>query len=340
MHRPAPHAVPLATTESNCHIAPGDELKKAFVDIIQKGRIAAGQCPALRPVFLKTHGIARGYLEIRRDLPNELRIGLLSGSRYPAWVRFSSDTLPAIHGFKTTVGIGVKLFGVPGKKLFGDANDVTLDLILQNHPVFFVDNAVEMCRFIHAGVVEGDYDLYLRDHPETSAILDAMAKPLGSVLASPYWSILPFALGPDRVVKYRLSPTLTVEPPLSPPSDPDYLAHDLAARLAGQGARLELMIQQRTDPATQPLDNAMTPWDETASPFTPVADLILPAQDIAAAGQAEAGENLSFNIWRVTAEHAPQGSLADARRGVYAAAATLRRTTNGVADSEPGSPSL
>jgi hypothetical protein len=58
-----------------------------------------------------------------------------------------------------------------------------------------------------------------------------MAKPVGSVLASPYWSGLPFAFGLDRFVKYKLEPTIEVPAPGTQPADPTYLGADLAQRL-------------------------------------------------------------------------------------------------------------
>jgi hypothetical protein len=103
--------------------------------------------------------------------------------------------------YKTTVGIGLKLFDVPGAKVFGDPEAQTFDLIFQNMDRFFVDTAAEMCAFTRAGVVEGDYPAYLKTHPRTAEILNAMAKPVGSVLGVRYWAILPFHLGPDRYVK-------------------------------------------------------------------------------------------------------------------------------------------
>ena len=75
-------------------------------------------------------------------------------SSFPAWVRFSSDTLPTDPDSKTTLGIGIKLFGVPGEKLLGDGD--THDFILQNFDIFFVDTAKDMCEFTRAGVVDGN----------------------------------------------------------------------------------------------------------------------------------------------------------------------------------------
>ena len=66
--------------------------------------------------------------------------------------------------------------------------------------------------------------------------------------------------------------------------------------------------------------------------------MILPPQDISARGQADYGENLSWNIWRVTQDHKPAGSIAEVRRAVYAASAQQRRDVNGIPTGEPVSP--
>ena len=319
----------------DCGTNPVQSLTEMFVGMVQMGRIKRGQCPALRPVFLKPHGVVDGTFRIKPDLPANLRVGIFAGNEYRAWARFSSDTLPSINDYKTTVGAGIKLFGVPGKKIFGQEDDTTFDFILQNHDVFFVDTAKDMCEFTKAGVVDGDYDSYLRDHPKTAAILHAMAKPVGSVLASPYWSLMAFSFGGEQYVKYKLEPTISVPTPETGPADPTYLAADLAKRLAENAVSFRFMVQLRTDPATMPLDESTVAWDEKASPPIHVANLILHKQDVNARGQAQYGENLAWNIWRVTAEHTPQGSIADARRVVYSASSELRRGVNGVPDGEP-----
>jgi len=92
-----------------------------------------------------------------------------------------------------------------GRNALGEEGN-TADVIMQNFPVFFVDDAREMCEFTYAGVVAGDYPGYLARHPETAHILDAMAKVEGSVLTTTYWAILPFRCGAEHVVKYRLDP--------------------------------------------------------------------------------------------------------------------------------------
>jgi hypothetical protein len=119
------------------------------------------------------------------------------------------------------------------------------------------------------------------------------------------------------------------------PRTPLILAAGLEKRLKESEVRFRFMVQFRTNPEAMPLDEATVRWSEEASPPVHIADLVLPQQDISSRGQPSYGENLSWNIWRVTKEHTPQGSIADARRVVYAASADLRRNVNGISTGEP-----
>jgi hypothetical protein len=301
-------------------------LTELFVLRGQASRIARGQRPAERAVFRKLHGVARARFEPLPGLDPALAAGIFGQGDLAAWVRFSSDTSPMSADADSTLGVGIKLFGVSGSGLVIESD--TADLILQNYPVFFVDDLHEMVDFTYAGVVQGDYPGYLAAHPRTAEILDAMAKTEGSVLTTTYWGILPFHLG-GEIVKYRLTPDT---PAMNIPDDAnDYLAVDLAQRLAADEASFTFSVQVRIDPDTMPLDQATVEWPEEQSPFVPVARLRLPRQDVTIRGQADYGQNLSFNIWRTPAENRPSeaSSIAAARKEVYAAGADLRHGANG-----------
>lgn len=56
-----------ATPTVDCAADPIISLKTMFVGMVQGRRIAKGQCPALRPVFLKLHGVAAAQFNIRAD---------------------------------------------------------------------------------------------------------------------------------------------------------------------------------------------------------------------------------------------------------------------------------
>lgn len=311
-----------------------ERLKEMFVDIVQQNRINLGQSPAMRPVFLKPHGVAQGYFEMVPNLPSDLKVGVFALDKLEAWVRFSSDTTPSSSDLKTTCGMGIKLFGVKGEKLLGDGD--TQDFILQNYDIFFVDNAKEMADFTSAGVIDKDYDAYLAKHPKTKRILDEMAQVVGSTLTINYWSVLPYAFGEKRYVKYKLEPI--DQPEATPFNDPNYLAIDLESRLRQRSASFRFMVQFRTNPETMPLDEATVRWEESESEPIHIATLHLPQQDICANGQPEYGENLSYNPWHCLKEHEPQGSISDARKVVYQASVEKRHDANGIPTQEPQCP--
>ena len=159
----------------DCETDPIACLQHMFVDQVQGGRIKRGQSPARRPVFLRLHGALHGRLDIVPGLPADLRVGIF-GQRdsYSAWVRYSSDLPDGLPDLKSTVGIGIKLFGVQGDKVLPpEEAAVTADFLMQNINVFFVDNARDMCAFTQASLA-GTSDAWLKDHPKTQAILDAM----------------------------------------------------------------------------------------------------------------------------------------------------------------------
>ncbi|MGK5544292.1 LodA/GoxA family CTQ-dependent oxidase [Streptomyces sp. URMC 127] len=333
-------AVPGDSPEAlpGCAADPVAPLVAEFVDKRMGSRIAQGQDPVLRPVFVKCHGAARGVLTVDPALPPELCIGFLRAAEQrqglTAWVRFSSDVLPDRPDLRRTVGVGIKLFGVPGPKLLEqDSRAGTQDLILQNHDVFFVDTARDMCEF------QQDPVAYRNDHPLTDRILREMRKPEESVLTATYWGVLPYAFGADRHVKYKLVPggCPDGDPQAAPPDEnPSFFRGDLRHRLAAGEAVFDLMLQFRTDPDAMPLDRATVRWEESLSAPVKVARLTLHQQDVTARGQEAYADNLAWNPWHTLSEHQPVGSLGEARKVVYAASAARRRDANGVPVVEPG----
>lgn len=308
-------------------------LEDLFIEKTQKARIRQGQCPVRRPVFLNLNGVACGRFEVLGNLPESLQVGLFAqAGSYPAWVRYSCDIRDDQPVFQETVGLGIKLFGVPGLKcLAPDESTPTLDFLLQNHPVFFVRTASDMCQAFK------DFATWVQEHPETREVLDAMRKVVPSVLQSELWSVVPYRFG-TGYCKYKVVPEYV--PPAEEPNydDPAYLRKDLRARLAAGEARLHFMVQCWTSSEPAPIDDAMALWDERAMPGVHVATLTLPMQDIDARSQTEYGEALAYNPWRTLKAHEPVGSIAQARKVVYQASANVRRNYNGQTLGEPRIP--
>ena len=216
---------PSQDKSSSCWNCDGDitqvtqRLKEMFVEMGQKTRIENGQQPAERAVFRKQHGIAYGRFVVNKDIEEKFKIGIFAGDAYECAVRFSSDTGPTSPDLHSTLGVGLKLFGVDGPKLLGDGANA--DFIFQNIDRFFARDAQQMCSFTTAGVIDRDYDSYIAKHPELASILQAMTKEEASVLSASYWAILPFKLGDSQIVKYRLVPEDTYKG--TPFNDNNYL---------------------------------------------------------------------------------------------------------------------
>jgi hypothetical protein len=324
-----------------CDSDPIDALRRLFVDVFQGGALKRGRDPATRPVFLRLHGVVHGTFEVCAGLPKDLQVGLFARTQqFPVWVRFSSDVQPGRPDLKGTIGVAMKVFGVPNgrSQAATSPSTMTQDFVLQNHDVFFVDTAREMCEFTCL-TLNGRFDEYLNAHPTTARILSEMEKVVDSVLDAPYWSVLPYKFGEGRHVKYKLESMATPAATAAPNyTDPFYLRTDLERRLRAREARFRLLVQFQVDPQTMPLDRATVRWSETESVPIHVGTLVIPVQDLEQRGQRAYGENLAFNPWQGLPEHQPVGSLADARRVVYAASADNRRNMNGAPLGEPPSP--
>lgn len=323
-------------------------LRHMFCDLVQKKRVAQGQCPVRRPVFLRTHGIMKGTFTILDGLPEDLKQGMFKkAGDFPTYVRYSSDLSDGRPDWMSTIGIGIKVFGIEGEKMVSDDGANTADLLMQNVPFFFVDNASDMCNFTKASL-EGWGDDWVRQNaPQTNELLDKMAKPIRSVLETQLWSVVPFMLGLNNHCKYILRPgtsTFAGDPDIN---DPDFMAKDLAARMALGPVTLDILIQKRPDAAEYgeayidehfPLDRATVIWDEKIAVPVKVATIHLPQQNITVDEQEIYGDWLAFNIGRVPFDNQPVGSVAQARVSVYQTSANYRREMNGQPVTEPNTP--
>ncbi|MBS7253591.1 LodA/GoxA family CTQ-dependent oxidase [Flavobacterium branchiicola] len=343
----------IINNKSNDHLSCGCEdpiegLRYMFCELVQAKRVKQGQCPVRRPVFLRTHGIMKGNFVIHENLPKEFRHGMFKKSgNFPAYVRYSSDLSDGRPDWMSTIGIGIKIFGIPGEKVVSDDGAETADLLLQNVPFFFVDNASDMCNFTKASLEGWGDDWVQKNAPQTNELLDKMAKPIRSVLETELWSVVPFMLGPNNHCKYILRPgtsTFAGDPDIN---DPDFMAKDLEGRIALGPVTLDIYIQKRPDTSQFdkayieehfPLDRATVTWDEKIAIPVKIATIELPQQDITNEEQKIYGDWLSFNIGRVPEANQPVGSIAQARVSVYQTSADYRRKENNQPLTEPTKP--
>jgi len=317
-----------------------NDIRRMFVDEIQVPRIVNNnQTPAKRAAFAKTHGAVYGTFQVSDNLPQKYQLGIFKpGNSYNAWVRYSSDIAQTAPDLNSTVGIGIKLFDVPGKKsMEQEPNGTTLDFILQNTEVFFASDAVDMANFKSAAIA-GNLDAFLVQNPELAAVLESMEKKVNSLLREPLWSCVPYKFG-DDYCKFSLRAETVPDPDRAPDVNANnYLAQDLAQRLMNGEVKLSFYVQIRNNPATQSIISARSLWDEREAIPVKVATLILYKQNIKARQQQEYGESLSFNLWRTLAEMEPVGSIAEARKVTYLSSSEVRRNVNGQSIGEPMMP--
>jgi hypothetical protein len=150
------------------------------------------------------------------------------------------------------------------------------------------------------------------------------------VATQTYWSRGAIAWGQRVAVRYLLEPPRAVVKGDMPPAarkDPDYLAHEAAARLAAGDIVFHLYVQRFEDEETTPIEDTSRVW---GSPPQKIAVLTIPqrADHGGPAGVVEPkARTLDFNPWNTTDEFRPLGNLNRARKVAYDASAACRCAT-------------
>jgi hypothetical protein len=291
----------------------------------------------------KTHGLVRGHVTVRDDLPQELRQGIFKELRsYPAWIRFSGpgpDSPPDIEdvGF---MSMTIKLMDVPGPKLLDDEK-FTQDLLGVCTPTFVTPDVLANAE-LQAQLLKRTPLYYFFD-PRQSHVLDFLMQSLWnetqtSPLECRYYSCTPYLLGQGRAMLYSMRPRTTVRSKIAdlPRRPPDnYLRDNMIATLSEQDVVFDLLLQIQTDPHAMPIENAAVRWPESLSPFIPAATIHIPAQRFDSPEQLRFASRLSYTPWHCIPDHRPLGNQNRARRRMYYELSRLRFSKNQVAHYEP-----
>ena len=298
----------------------------------------------LRVGNTKTHGVVRGEVIIRDDVPVHMRHGIFAQARtYKSWVRFSGPG-PDSPADIDDVGFGsiaIKMMGVPGEKLLADEKH-TQDLICVSTPTFVTPDVVENAKLQVQSNLRGTPIMYFL-RPGATHILDFLMQGLWnetktSPLESQYWSCVPYLLGDGQAMMYSVRPKVWTRSripnlPFRPPDN--YLRDALLDTLAVREVEFDILVQVQTDPHRMPIENAGVRWPEKHSPWVPVATLRLPRQAPAWAAQFALAHRLSYNPWHCIKEHRPLGNQSRARFDMYHTLALLRQTENHTPHIEP-----
>jgi hypothetical protein len=340
LRRPAESDVPAQETPLPDEDAQLDAIL-ASMAAFMRARYTAGGFE--RAGNTKTHGVLRGRFIVAPDLPPALRHGILAQPRdYPAWVRFAGpgpESPPDIEDVGV-LSIGVKVMGVPGPKLLEDER-FTQDFSGISAPTFTTPDVRENARLQRA-ILDGlplFYFLNLRHPHLLDAIMQGLwARTQTSPLETPYWSCVPYLLGPGQAMRYSFRPQGNARSrvprlPLRPPDN--YLRDAMAATLAQHEVAFDLLVQLQTDPRRMPIENASVLWPERLSPPLRVATLLLPAQSFNSPAQLRFAGSLSINPWHALPEHRPLGNQNRARRRLYQELSRLRQSMNATPHREP-----
>lgn len=292
----------------------------------------------------KTHGLVRGTVTVRDDIPDRMRKGIFATQRsYPAWIRFSGPG-PDVPRDIQDVGFGsmaIKLMDVPGPKIMDDEK-FTQDLICICTPTFVTPDTRENAKLQDWSL--RDMPIYYFLNPKDSHLLDLLMQSLWNEtqynpLGQRYYSCVPYLLGGGQAMQYSFAPRTKVDrniPGIPFGKVPDnYLRDNMVKTLAKHPVEFDLQLQLQTDPHRMPIENAAVRWPEKLSPFIPVATIHIPAQTFDSQAQFDFTRRLTLNPWHCLHEHRPLGNQSRARRRMYYELSRYRQKMNSTSHAEP-----
>ena len=336
-------------------------------DYIARSVSAEGAGGAVRDAHAKGYGVARGEVEILDGLPDEYAQGIYATpGRHGALIRFSNGSPHAGADVRlgSSVGLAVKMFDVAGPTLLDDEPDTrTFDYTCINGPIFFCNTLEHYLFFQDLFLQASTYFAHGRagEHrflsdfltgkgtfeqedwawDELLAMLRLQQTPSVNVLLSSFWTMGAVRHG-SCIAKVRIAPDpyfaeAVTRRDIEPGLASEETRPALVAELKEHPYAFDIQVQLCTDITRMPIDDLTVEWPESLSPYVTVARLRIPQQDISGPDNIEKMDALSFTPWRVTAEHAPLGSLMRSRKEVYRHSSLLRHALHHQKRAEPAS---
>jgi hypothetical protein len=216
-----------------------------------------------------------------------------------------------------------------------------------NHPVFFSPDVKDYLDFAIAGALTGDSG-GLRKYftPSLNPLrwrlrqgliaYQIASKKINSPLSEQYYSMVPFAFGPNRAVKYSARPCASpseANGKIVDANTADYLKSAMQKQLLQFPACFELMVQERRP--GMPVEDATVEWSERESPYRTIGRITIPPQQFDSLEHVAFCENTAFNPWNAPAEHKPMGGINRLRRVLYEEISRYRHTRNNVLIPNP-----
>jgi hypothetical protein len=266
---------------------------------------------------------------------------------YDCIMRYSSltpklvpDNVPAPRG------IGIKIFGIEGEKLWGE-DKKTQDWTMNNYPVLelrtpqatyeVADSLERNWNDIPSFVKEQD------ERPDAEVSSMPFKLPKQQMVAMPQWSQSAYRHG-DYVAKYGVFPLGEEQLKLKD----HHIKDDDPINIISQFTRdfhmkhkviYSFCAQMLQNLAKQPVDDIGIEWDEKKFPFEQIATLAFEPQDSwIPEFRVWWDDRITCNTWHGLKLHQPLGSTNRMRRVVYAESRKLRLKVNAYKDYiEPAS---
>jgi hypothetical protein len=331
---------PIGLAEER-HLDGEEQAAAAIVDSMSAflHRTYADGRPAERAGNTKTYGVVRAFFDVLPDVTPHLRHGLFAEpATYPAWVRFAGPgpLAPPDMQDNGVLSIGIKVMGVPGRKLLDEEG--TQDFTGISAPTFTTPNVFENVK-LQRHVFNGTPVLYFlgpRDHHLLDGIMQGLySKTQVNPLSERYWSCSSYLLGDGQAMHYSLVPRVRLRTRFPRHPSDDYLRAAMVETLGERSVEFDFLVQVQTDAQRMPIEDDGIEWPERLSPFVPVGRLRIPAQHFDSPGQLAFADNLSFNPWHCVAAHRPLGNQNRARRTIYQHLSEVRQAMNRAAHVEP-----
>jgi hypothetical protein len=278
----------------------------------------------MRALHAKSHGGFEASFEILGDLPDHARQGLFATPKtYEAIVRYSNGGGAVKHDSAGDVrGIAVKVLGVDGEKVLGDARTQDFLAILSSSTPF--KTADEFVAVVWAmrspplALFRLIADLGpFRPFGLLKKLVAGTSAPPSTLAGKPFFSALPIQCGP-YAARFRFAPKTPADALLA--SARDAFADDLAARVNEGPLEYVMALQFFVDETRTPIEDASVDWPEDIAPYVDVARLVIAKQDVSSErGKKlrETTEHLSFDPWHALLAHKPLGGMMRARKGAY-----------------------
>jgi hypothetical protein len=313
---------------------------------------------AIRSVHAKSHGLLEAEFEVLAGLPAALAQGLFAQpGRHPAVMRLS--TIPGDllgDAVSTPRGLAIKVLGVEGERLEGDAETATQDFVTVNGPRFnardgkaflrslklvalTTDRAEGSKKLLSAGM-RGLEKLIEAFGGQSASVAALGGQPAVHILGETFWSQLPIRYG-DFIAKLQIvpvSPSLTAltGTPIDLGADDNALRQAVIDYFTTQSGTWELRVQLCTTLEQMPIDDPTREWDEQASPFVTVARLTAPPQLAWSQARSTAvDDGMGFSPWHGLQAHRPLGEIMRLRQLAYARSQAFRSQRNATPVREP-----